>query len=101
SGALSAHDDAQADEPAGVGEFDAADEPDRADAFDRTEEPGRAEGFDEADESPDDSVGEGSEATPLPLLDSPAADDRHAADDLYGVGTVDYSTPPEVEPLPA
>ena len=42
------------------------------------------------------------EATPLPLIDAPAADERHAADDLYGVGTVDASSPPPpLPPLPS
>jgi len=35
----------------------------------------------------------GDDSTPLPLLDSAAVDDRHAADDIYGVATVDVNDP--------
>src|SRR5690606_34133991 len=73
------------------------------DAGQRAEEPaddcsdGPADDW--SDEPLDDAVDE--PLPPLPLLDSPAADSRHAADDLYGVSTVDFSAEPEAqEPLP-
>src|SRR5690606_28821797 len=63
------------------------------DAGQRAEEPADVWSDGPADDWSDEPLDDAEDGPlpPLPLLNSPAADSRHAADDLYGVSTVDFS----------